>query len=136
MTRTLSICLITLLAGPLVASCGSSASTSASGTASTATATSSAHGATSRSATGTSGGASSAALQQTVEFCKKVIHLAPALSASEKTKLEGICNKAERGDLAGAARAAGEVCVAAISTVPPSGARERALAACKAEAAK
>jgi hypothetical protein len=50
-----------------------------------------------------------------------------------KSKVEGICNKAASGDLAGARAAAKEVCVEVIDASPISGAaKQQALAACKA----
>jgi hypothetical protein len=63
-----------------------------------------------------------------------VIKTAPTLSGSTKAKVEGICNKAADGDLAGARAAAKEVCVEVINASPiPSGSiKEHALAACKA----
>jgi hypothetical protein len=50
-----------------------------------------------------------------------------------KSKVEGICNKAASGNLAGAQAAAKEVCVEVINASPISGAaKQQALAACKA----
>jgi hypothetical protein len=125
------------------AGCGSSSSTtSSSQTSSTpaastpATAAATTTQATSPAPTGTastpSGTASPAAVQQIVAECQSVIHRAPTLSASVKARVEGVCNKAASGDLAGARAAAKEVCVEVINASPiPEFAKQRALAACK-----
>jgi hypothetical protein len=56
----------------------------------------------------------------------------PTLSSIEKAKVEGICNKAAGGDLAGAREAAKEVCIEAIDASPISGAaKATALVECK-----
>ncbi|HEY5046051.1 MAG TPA: hypothetical protein VII53_09365 [Solirubrobacteraceae bacterium] len=49
-----------------------------------------------------------------------------------KVKVEGICNKASSGDLAGAKTAAKEVCAEVINASPiPAAAKAQALAACQ-----
>jgi hypothetical protein len=49
-----------------------------------------------------------------------------------KAKVEGICNKASNGDLAGARAAAKEVCAEVINASPiPAAAKAQALAACQ-----
>ncbi|MGD0452189.1 MAG: hypothetical protein ABSB69_01205 [Solirubrobacteraceae bacterium] len=49
-----------------------------------------------------------------------------------KSKVEGICNKAASGNLAGARAAAKEVCVEVINASPiPAAEKAQALAACK-----
>jgi hypothetical protein len=62
-----------------------------------------------------------------------VVAHATTLSASVKSKAEGICNKAASGNVAGARAAAKEVCVEVINASPiPSAEKAQALAACKA----
>jgi len=69
---------------------------------------------------------------QYVAICKSIIAREPTLSASVKAKVEGICNKAAHGDLAGARTAAKEVCVEVINLAPiPAADKEKALASCK-----
>ncbi|MGO9320285.1 MAG: hypothetical protein ACLQBY_05735 [Solirubrobacteraceae bacterium] len=61
-----------------------------------------------------------------------MVQRATTLSASVKSKVEGICNKAASGNLAGARAAAKEVCVEVINASPiPSADKAQALAACK-----
>lgn len=72
-------------------------------------------------------------MQQILAECQAVIHRAPTLSASTKVRVEGICNKAASGDVAGARAAAKEVCVEVINASPvPAVAKQQALAACNA----
>jgi hypothetical protein len=69
---------------------------------------------------------------QAVAVCKSVIQREPTLSASLKVKVEGICNKAASGNLAGARAAAKEVCAEVINASPiPAAAKAQALAACQ-----
>jgi len=69
---------------------------------------------------------------QAVAICKSAIQRDPQLSAAVKAKVEGICNKAASGDLAGARAAVKEVCVEVINASPiPAASKEQALAACK-----
>ncbi len=132
-----------LLLGALLAGCGSSSSTTSSSTAAStpvttstsspvAAGTSSTTQATTSPAT-TSSAASAAGVAQYVAVCKSIIQREPALAASVKAKVEGICNKAADGDIEGARAAAKEVCVEVInaSPIPPGTAKEHALAACK-----
>lgn len=129
-----------LLCGALLAGCGSSSSSSSSSSttastpASTATSTPAATGTTSTSPTTTTGAtAPTGNVAEYVAICKSIIERVPTLSASVKSKVEGICTKAAHGDAAGARAAAKEVCVEVIDASPISGAeKERALAACKA----
>jgi len=79
-----------------------------------------------------SGALSAAGVAQYEAICKTIIQRAPTLSASVKTKVEGICSKAAHGDAAGARAAAKEVCVEVINASPvPAAAKQQALAACK-----
>jgi hypothetical protein len=117
-----------LVAGALLAGCGSSSST----TNTTApAATTPAAGATTPGATGTSTTAAGAAA---VAACKQAIQAQSTLPASAKSKLEAVCGKAANGDEAAVRKAAREVCEEVInqSAVPAGPAREQALAACKA----
>ncbi len=130
-----------LLCGAFAAGCGSSSSTtSSSATASTpaasttpATSTTAAAKPTPTSpATAPTAAASAAAVAQYVAICKSIIARVPTLSASEKAKVEGICNKAASGDLAGAREAAKEVCIEVIDASPISGAdKAKDLVECK-----
>ena len=88
---------------------------------------------TSTSPTTAPSAASAAAVTEYVAICKSIIRRVPTLSANVKAKVEGICNKAASGDLAGARAAAKEVCVEVIDASPISGAaKEMDLPACKA----
>jgi hypothetical protein len=128
---------VALLSAALVAGCGSSSSTTSSSTttskpATTSTAATSA-ATTSTSPTTAPSAASAAGVTEYVAICKSIIQRVPTLSANVKAKVEGICNKAASGDLAGARAAAKEVCVEVIDASPISGAaKEKDLAACKA----
>jgi hypothetical protein len=76
---------------------------------------------------------SAAAIKQYIEICKSIIEREPSLAASVKSKVEGICNKAAAGDIAGARAAAKEVCVEVINASPiPAVAKQKDIAACKA----
>jgi hypothetical protein len=132
-----------LLCGVLVAGCGSSGSTTSGSTrtttptvASTSTPSTPAPTPTtsvppsSTSSSVTPGSAS--AVAEYAAVCKTIVESAPTLSASVKSKVEGICEKAAKGDRAGARAAAKEVCVEVISASPASGAaKEKALEGCK-----
>jgi hypothetical protein len=67
-----------------------------------------------------------------VAACKAIVQTEPTLSASVKSKVEGICNKAANGDLAGVKTAAKEVCKEVINAAPiPSSAKAQGIAACE-----
>ncbi len=147
MIRQHSTLLLLALAGVLIAGCGSSGSTSASNstpaqvsvtqpattTASTGTtSTSPTTTSTNTPSVPTSIPTTAAGVAEAVAVCKSVIQRDPTLSASLKAKVEGICNKAASGNLAGARAAAKEVCAEVINASPiPAVAKEAALAACK-----
>jgi hypothetical protein len=128
--------MVAVIGSVFIAGCGSSSSSSSTSSQSSSPAATS----STSSATGTTGTAStpstpssSAAVADAVAECKSVIKTAPTLSGSTKAKVEGICNKAADGDLAGARAAAKEVCVEVINSTPiPSALKEHALAECKA----
>ena len=134
MIRGLCICLIALLGGGLAAGCGSS-SKSASSSQTVAPATS-ATGTTS-SPSNSSGATGGPSLQQAVAACRQIVRTELALASSVKAKVEAICSKAESGDVEGARKAADEVCTQVIQASPvlTGAAKERALAACKVQAA-
>jgi hypothetical protein len=109
--------LAAIVAGALLAGCGSSSST-----------TSSAATSSTPSATTTPIGGAAA-----VAACKQAIQAQTTLPAGAKGKLEAICAKAASGDQAAVRKVAQEVCEEVVknSAVPAGAAREQALAACK-----
>ncbi len=110
------------------AGCGSSSSSS---TSSSAPATSTSAPATTTSASTTSSSASSnPAVVQAVAACKQRINAAQNLSASLKSKLIAICDKAASGDINGAMKAEGQVCTEIIKSTVPQSVQAQALAAC------
>jgi hypothetical protein len=152
MIRGHSTWLVVVLAGVLIAGCGSSSTptTKSTSPATTATATPTTTSPTTTTTTTpasttkstaptstpnipTSIPTTAAGVAEDVAVCKSIIQSEPTLAASVKAKVEGICNKAAHGNLAGARAAAKEVCVEVINASPiPSGpAKEKALAACK-----
>ncbi len=73
-----------------------------------------------------------AGVAQAVAACKSISQRDPTLSSSLKAKVEGICNKAAHGNLAGARAAAKAVCAEVINASPiPAVAKSEALAACQ-----
>ena len=77
------------------------------------------------------GANTSAAGEAAVTACKQAVQ-AQSVSASVKSKLEGICQKAASGNTADVKKAAQEACEEiANSTVPAGPAREQVLASCK-----
>jgi hypothetical protein len=144
MIRHLSTWLVVALAGVLIAGCGSSSSTSNSSTTAQAisvtqptatakTSTSPTTTPTPKSPPATSSVPTSpVGVAQAVAECKAILQRDPTLSASLKSKVEGICNKAASGNLAAARTAAKEVCAEVINASPiPSVAKAQALAACQ-----
>lgn len=77
---------------------------------------------------------SAASVAQYVKVCRSIVQHEPKLPANVKAKVEGICDKAANGDVAGARAAAREVCVEVInaSPIPLAAIKQRAIAACKA----
>jgi hypothetical protein len=133
MVRSRSSWLVGVLAcGALLAGCGSSSSTSStqSSTAGTTAATTTSTATTSRPPA-----LSGAALTQAVTLCKQQIKAQTTLPASAKAKLEGVCEKAAKGDSSSVKQVAREVCEEVVnsSKVPAGAAKEQALAACKAK---
>jgi hypothetical protein len=143
MTRGLSTLLVAAIAGgALVTGCGSSSTSSnttssaaatSAGTSSAAAGTSSTGAASSTPAAGAA--ASSPAIQAAVAACKQSIQAQPTLSASVKTKLSDICQKAANGDATGVKQATQQVCseIVKASNIPAGPALDQAVAACKAK---
>lgn len=128
--RLCSAVAIAAVGGALVAGCGSSSSSSSSSssTAAPASATSSQAGSTS---TGSSGGSTgSSAVAAAVAQCKASIASASSLSSDAKTKLEGLCDEAAKGDPASLKKATAAVCQQIVKDTVPSSAQAAALAAC------
>jgi hypothetical protein len=124
--------LAALLSIALLAGCGSSSSSS---TTTTGGQTNTATQLPATTPTTSGGSPNSSIVQAAVAACRAGIEHA-AVSASVKTKLEGICNKAASGDLNGAREAAKKVCVEIVNSQPVSGkAKEEALAICNRETA-
>jgi len=136
MTRTqLSLLAPAVLCAALLAGCGGASSTTSGSTpaASSASAPSKpAPSPTTKSSPASSSAAGAAAGVASYEaICKTIARSAPALSASEKAKVEGVCSKAAHGNLAGARAAAKEVCVEVIKASPvPAALKQQSLAHC------
>jgi hypothetical protein len=128
MIRRTPLLVSALVVAAILGGCGSSSTTTS--TASTATAPASTGAGTSSTPALT--GASAA---QAIELCKKEIQAQSTLPATAKAKLEGVCDKAAKGDQAAVKKAAQEVCEEVInsSQLPAGSAKEQALAACKAK---
>ena len=133
-----------LACAALLAGCGSSTTSTTATTSSTAAAqgttgsgtTATAETSTSASTptpTTSTAAPNPAVVAQYADVCKAIIKSVPSLSATVKAKVEGICNKAAKGDEASARAAAKEVCVEVISASPiPAAAKQKSLAECKA----
>lgn len=110
------------------AGCGSSSSSSTSSSA-PATSTSAPATTTGASAYG-SATSSNPAVVQAVAACKQRINAAQSLSASLKSKLIAVCDKAASGDESGARKAAAQVCTEIIKATVPQSVQAQALAGC------
>jgi hypothetical protein len=120
--RPVGLVSLALLLGALLAGCGGGSATTTSQSTSTPSST---------STTATSG-AASVATAQAVETCKREIQAATTLSASSKSKLEGLCAQAATGNSTAVKKAVREVCEEAINKSSlPAVAKEQALAACR-----
>ena len=131
MQRPVTWLIVALMGAALLAGCGGgSSSTASSQSTSTPSATTPAPATTSPTPTTTGTGGLS--VQQAVASCRSVVKRATTLPANLKAKVEGICNKAANGDVAGARAAAKEVCLEVINSYPiPAGpSKDQALAAC------
>src|SRR5450759_5274976 len=98
-----------LVCGALVAGCGSSSNSSKSS--SPATTSTPAAAATSSTPASTSSAVpvGPATVQQAVANCKRTIQAQPTLTAATKAKVERICTKAGKGDIAELKKAAQEI---------------------------
>ena len=136
MIRSRSSWLVGVLAcGALIAGCGSSSSTTSTQS-STASSTGAAPATTSTSSTPGKSSApalTGAALTQAVTICKHQIKAQATLPASAKSKLEGVCEEAAKGNSVAVKKAAREVCEEVVNgaKVPAGASKEQALAACK-----
>lgn len=128
MTTRRSLVLAGLACAALLAGCGSSGSGSSSTGSTAAPATT-----TATSGTHTSPAASPAQIAEAVAECKQIIQSQSKLPASAKTKLEGACGQAAKGNTAAVKAAAREVCEEVIGKAGglSGSARETALQACK-----
>jgi hypothetical protein len=80
---------------------------------------------------GGGGNASDPQVQQAVEACKQQIEAQPGISASVKSDLSDICEKAASGDEQAVRDATKEVCTKLVEeNVPDGPARDQALTAC------
>jgi hypothetical protein len=131
--RSLAALLAALAAVALLAGCGAGGKSSSSGHAPAAPSSSSTQATAAGTApsTSTSTSSSSAAVGRALFACRALISSAPHLTAALKSKAEGICNKTSSGDVAGARKAAREVCaqIVGAARVSPE-AKERARASC------
>jgi hypothetical protein len=127
MSRKISVLLVVLASLGLAAGgCGSSSSSNKS----TSTSSTPAPASTGSSG-GSSGGGVSAANKAGVDACKQSISAQPTLTASDKTSLGKVCEKAANGDVAGVKKATRTVCETIVKRTAPAGpARTTALQAC------
>jgi hypothetical protein len=126
MVRRLRISFPALLAAAaLLAGCGSSSSSSGSSAATSST--------PATSSTGTSTSSKVPGGAEAVAACKRGIQSLPHLQQKVTERLEAICEKAASGDAGAQRQAAEEACRELVnaSPLPPGGAKERALSACK-----
>jgi hypothetical protein len=128
--RSIVLLATALAGGVLLVGCGGGSKSSSSSQTPQAPSTSSS--AATPTTPSTSTPSSAAAIARAVGACRAVIGAAPNLSAAVKSKVEGICNKASSGDLAGARKAAREVCAEVVNAEPvPAVVKEHARAQCK-----
>jgi hypothetical protein len=129
MNRTrYSLPIAAVLFAALLAGCGGGSSSSKS------TATPAQSGSTASSQTsGSAPAAGSPQIKEAVARCKQIIQAESKLPASAKTKLEGACEQAAKGNTNAVKVVAREVCEEVInsSSVPNGSAKEAALKACR-----
>ena len=131
--RPLVLLLVAASVGIAAAGCGSSSTTT---TTTTSSAPASAPTTTSAPATTTTSGNSgstatiSPAVAQIVGACRARINSSGNLSASVKSKLTTLCDKAASGDQGGARKAASQVCQEIIKATVPQAVQGQALAGC------
>jgi len=131
MQRPVTWLIVALMGAALLAGCGGGSSSTASSQ-STSTPSAATPAPATTSPTPTTTGTGGLSVQQAVASCRSVVKRATTLPANLKAKVEGICNKAANGDVAGARAAAKEVCLEVINSYPiPAGpSKDQALAAC------
>ncbi|MDX6513910.1 MAG: hypothetical protein QOE36_3414 [Gaiellaceae bacterium] len=135
MTRSIQILLIGALACGLAVGCGGSskkASSAPPAQSTTAAAPTTTMAPTTTESSGSSGNvAANPQVKAAVESCKQAVDAQPTLSASDKSDLKGLCDKAASGDPAAVQKAAKEVCIKIVKgQVPAGAARDQAVAAC------
>jgi len=130
MKRLVALLGAVLVAGAVLAGCGSSKSSS--GTTAAAPAGSSG---TTTSTPATGARPTGTTAEAAIKACKQAIHAQSTLPASAKSKLEAVCPKAVAGDKEAVRKAAGEVCEEVINkgAIPEGPAKQAALRACKAK---
>jgi hypothetical protein len=117
--RRVILLLIAVAGCGFIVGCGSSGASSTGSTVGT-------------SAGGTNGSSSNnPAVAQAVATCKSRINSQGSLSASLKSKLNALCDRAGNGDLAGAKQITAQVCREIVQATVPKLGRGAALAACK-----
>jgi hypothetical protein len=118
----------------IVTGCGSSSSSSSSSTSSSSAAapasTSSATSTPTTSSASSGSVASNPTVVAAVARCKQSINAAPQLSADAKSKLDGLCDQAAKGDPAALQKASAQVCQQIIKDTVPANAQPAALASC------
>ena len=128
--RLCTLAVLATVGGALVAGCGGSSSSS-SAPAATTNSSSAAPTATSSSSASSSGSvANNPEVQAAVAQCKASINSASTLSADSKTKLDGLCDEAAKGDPASLKKATAAVCQQVVKDSVPQSAQDAALAAC------
>jgi hypothetical protein len=154
-SRTRLLAAVCVVSGVLVAGCGSSNSTSTTTSSTTAATTPAGATPTGTTAAGTTAAttaptatvptgttssqlkaaeaanpAVAAAVAQAVASCKTSINAQATLTASDKSKLDAICQQAGNGDTAGVQKATAQVCQEIVKDTVPAAEQTEALAAC------
>ena len=142
MSKKSSLLVVALASLGLAAGgCGSSSSDNGSSSNNNATSTpsggssgggSSTSGGSSGGSSGGGGASANPQIQAAVTACKNSINSAPQLTASDKSDLQKVCEKAANGDVDGVKKATREVCLKIVDRTAPAGpAKTQAEAACK-----
>ncbi len=135
MARLALLFVVAAVSGAAIAGCGSSSSSSSSSTPASSSSSSAAAPAAAATSSAAAGGGSSVPsnpeIAQAVAACKTEVEAAPTLSASVKSQLVSICEKAASGNETGVKQAAYQVCQEIVkATVPGGSVQSTALAAC------
>jgi hypothetical protein len=129
--RMIVLLIVAPACAALPVGCGGGKSTSGTQSSSTSSTAPAAGATSSTGATSTPAPSSVGSVANAVAACKSAIAAAPNLTPALKSKAEGICNKAAGGDIAGAHKAAREVCNEVINAQPvPNALKEQARARC------